>query len=305
MKKSLYDLIDQNKRRTYLFILIFTLILAFLGYVVVNMFDLGIAGYSLFAAIIVIYNLSVYYHSDRIALSSVHARAADPEQYKVLHNVVEEMAIAGGVPKPQVYVIDDPSPNAFATGRNPNHAKIAVTKGLLDMMNRDELQGVVAHEISHVRGYDILLMTVVGILGGLIILLRDFLLRWGIFFAGGRRRKAGGGGVLALVGIILAIVAPLLVLLIRSAISREREYRADADGAYLTRYPDGLASALEKMRDQTGKLRRRSDATAHLFIASPFGKDRRSVRSAFASHPPLDQRISRLRSMGSGLHYSQ
>lgn len=303
MKKSLYDLIDENKRRTYLFILIFTLILGFLGYVVVNMLDWGIAGYSLFAVIIVVYNLSVYYHSDKIALRSVNARAADPEQHKMLHNVVEEMAIAGGVPKPQVYIIDDPTPNAFATGRNPSHAKIAVTRGLLDMMNRDELQGVVAHEISHVRGYDILLMTVVGILGGLIILLRDFLLRWGIFFGGGRRRKGAGGGILALVGIILAILAPLLVLLIRSAISREREYRADADGTYLTRYPDGLANALEKMRNQTGTLRRPSDATAHLFIASPFGKDRKSVHSAFASHPPLDERISRLRSMGSGLQY--
>lgn len=296
MKKSLYDLIDENKKKTYLFIVIFSLILGFLGYVVVNMFDWGIAGYGLFAAIIIIYNFSVYYHSDRIALKSVAAKPAHPEQHKMLHNVVEEMAIAGGVPKPGVYVIDDPSPNAFATGRNPANAKVAVTKGLLDLMNRDELQGVVAHEMAHIRGYDILLMTVVGILGGLIILLRDVLLRWGIFFGGGRRRK-GGGGALAVIGIILAIVAPLLVLLIRSAISREREYRADADGAYLTRYPDGLASALEKMRNYSGKLKRASNATAHLFIANPFGKDRKNIRAAFATHPPLDERISRLKSL--------
>lgn len=297
MGKSLYDLIDENKKKTYLFIIIFSLILGFLGYIVVNWFDWGIAGYSLFAAIIIVYNLSVYYHSDKIALKAVAARAAHPEQHKMLHNVVEEMAIAGGVPKPEVYIIDDPSPNAFATGRNPANAKVAVTKGLLDLMNRDELQGVVAHEMAHIRGYDILLMTVVGILGGLIILMRDFLLRWGIFFGAGRRRKGGGGGILPLIGIILAIVAPLLVLLIRSAISREREYRADADGAYLTRYPDGLASALEKMRNHSGKLKRASDATAHLFIANPFGKDRRNIRAAFATHPPLDERISRLRSL--------
>lgn len=296
MKKSLYDLIDENRKKTCLFIVIFSLILGFLGYVVVNMFDWGIAGYFLFAVIIILYNLSIYYHSDKIALKAVAARPADPEQHKMLHNVVEEMAIAGGVPKPQVYIIDDPSPNAFATGRNPAQAKVAVTRGLLDLVNRDELQGVVAHEISHIRGYDILLMTIVGILGGMIILMRDVLLRWGILFGAGRRRK-GGGGVLALIGIILAIVAPLLVLLIRSAISREREYRADADGAYMTRYPDGLASALEKMKNHTGKLRRGSDATAHLFIANPFGKDRRNIRAAFASHPPLAERISRLRSL--------
>ncbi len=296
MKKTLHDLIDQNKKRTYLFILIFGLILGFLGYVVVNLMEWGVAGYAFFAVIIVIYNLSVYYQSDRIALASVAARKADPVRYQMLHNVVEEMSIAAGIPKPEVYVIDDPSPNAFATGRNPNHAKIAVTQGLLDLMGRDELQGVVAHEVSHIRGYDILLMTVVGILGGLIILLRDFLLRWGLFLGGGRRRK-GSGGALALIGIILAIVAPLLVLLIRSAISREREYRADADGAYLTRYPDGLARALEKLGSYEGGLKRRSEATAHLFISSPFGKDRRRVRSAFASHPPIEERVERLRAL--------
>ncbi len=296
MKKSLHDLIDENRRRTYIFILAFGLILGFLGYVVVNLMEWGITGYVFFAVVIVIYNLSVYYHSDRIALASVAAKKADSDRYQMLHNVVEEMAIAAGVPKPEVYVIDDPSPNAFATGRSPTHAKVAVTQGLVDLMDRDELQGVVAHEISHIRGYDILLMTVVGILGGLIVLLRDFLLRWGLFLGGGRRRK-GSGGVLALVGIILAIVAPLLVLLIRSAISREREYRADADGAYLTRYPDGLARALQKISSHGGTLKRRSEATAHLFISSPFGKDRRSVRSAFASHPPISERIHRLRSL--------
>lgn len=297
MRKSLYDLIDSNRKKTYLFIIIFSLILGFLGWVVVNLFNWGIAGYSFFAVLIIVYNLSAYYYSDRIALASVSARPADPGEHKMLHNVVEEMAIAAGIPKPQVYIIDDPAPNAFATGRNPSHAKIAVTRGLLELMTRDELQGVVAHEISHIRGYDILLMTVVGILGGLIILLRDFLLRWGIFFAGGRRRRSSGGGVLALIGIILAILAPLLVVLIRSAISREREYRADADGAYLTRYPEGLAGALEKLKNYSGKLRRSSEATAHLFIASPFGKDRLGVRGLFASHPPLEERITRLRSL--------
>jgi heat shock protein HtpX len=263
---------------------------------VVNLFEWGVAGYCLFAVIIVVYNLSVYYHSDRIALQTVAAKPADPSQHRMLHNVVEEMAIAGGIPKPEVFVIDDPSPNAFATGRNPSSAKVAVTTGLLAIMNRDELQGVVAHEVSHIRGYDILLMTVVGLLGGLIILLRDVLLHWGFFMAGSRRRKSGGG-VLALVGIILAIVAPLLVLLIRSAISREREYRADADGAYLTRYPEGLARAFEKLKAHSGKLKRGSEATAHLFIANPFGNDRRSARTLFSSHPPLEERISRLRSL--------
>jgi len=222
---------------------------------------------------------------------------ADPEEFKMLHNVVDEVCIAAGIPKPKVYIAPSPAPNAFATGRNPKNASIAVTTGLLEIMNRQELQGVVAHEIAHIRNYDILLMTVVAAIGGLIILLRDFFLRSMLF--GGRRRtrgKAGGqiGLILIVVGLVLAIIAPIFVALIRAAISRQREYLADASGAYITRYPQGLAQALAKLRDQHQPLKRASQNNAHLFIASPFGKDRKDVSSWFATHPPINYRIDRL-----------
>ncbi len=219
-----------------------------------------------------------------------------------MHNVVEEVALAAGIPKPKVYVVEDDAPNAFATGRNPKNASVAVTRGLLEMMNREELQGVIAHEIAHIRNYDILLMTVVAILGGLLILFRDILLRWG-FFAGGRRRdpRSRGGGqigiIFLLLGVILAILAPLLVALIRAAVSRQREYLADADGAYIVRNPAGLAKALRKIGNYPRKVRTASDATAHMWTASPFGKDKRDVASLFASHPPLIERIRRLESL--------
>jgi heat shock protein HtpX len=292
---------SRNKWKTFLFIVIFSLLFAAVGYVMVNVFRWGTGGYALFGIIIVGYNLILYYNSDKIALMVSGARPADPVQFQRLHNVVEEVAIAGGIPKPRVYVINDPAPNAFATGRNPKHATVAATTGLLNMMTRDELQGVIAHEVSHIRNYDILLMTVVGIIGGLIVLFRDIFLRW-MWFAPRRRDDRQGGGpaqlVLLLAGIALAIIAPLLVMLIRAAISREREYLADASGAYLLRYPDGLASALTKLGAYSGKLRTANGATAHMFIANPFGKDRKVVATnLFATHPPIELRVRRLREL--------
>lgn len=300
MRETLYTLISKNKLRTGLFIIVFSLILALVGYALINIFHWGTPGYVLFAAFIIFYNLILYYNSDKLALAISGAKPADPTHYNQLHNVVEELSIAAGIPKPKVYIIEDPAPNAFATGRNPQHASIAVTAGLLNIMNREELQGVVAHEFSHIKNYDILLMTIVAIIGGLLILFRDLFLR-SMFFMPRRRnsRRSGGGieGILILAGIALAIVAPLLVVLIRAAISREREYLADASGAFLTRHPDGLADALEKIGRYTGKLRTASDATAHLFISNPFGKDKMSVADLFATHPPLQARIARLRQL--------
>lgn len=303
-REHLYQLISRNKWGTGLFIVVFTVLLAVIGLALGEIMHWGLEMYFLFALFVAAYNLVLYFNSDKIALAVNGAHPAGREQFPELHNVVEEVALAAGLPKPGVYVIDAEAPNAFATGRNPAHASIAVTRGLLEMMNRDELQGVVAHEMAHVRNYDILMMTVVAIIGGLIILFRDMFLRWGFFLGGGRRRRTSsgrGGGqvqlILLLVGLALAILAPLLVALIRAAISRQREYLADASGAYIVRNPQGLASALHKLGQGTEKLRTASNATAHMFITSPFAKDRGTSANWFASHPPLADRIRRLNSL--------
>ncbi len=299
MRENLYDLIAANKRKTFIFIVVTSLFLGVLGYIVVELLDWGTAGYVFFALFIIVYNLVLYYNSDKIAIASTGSVPADPEEFKQLHNVVEEVAIAAGIPKPKVYIMPTPAPNAFATGRNPQNASIAVTTGLLEIMNREELQGVIAHEMAHIRNYDILLMTVVAAIGGLIILLRDFFLR-GMFFGGRKRdsRRAGNSvAVLLLIGLVLAIIAPLFVALIRAAISRQREYLADASGAYITRYPQGLAQALNKLKQRYQPMARASQSNAHLFISSPFGKDRLEIANLFATHPPIDKRIERLNSL--------
>uniref|UniRef100_A0A7C4TGF9 Protease HtpX homolog n=1 Tax=candidate division WOR-3 bacterium TaxID=2052148 RepID=A0A7C4TGF9_UNCW3 len=293
MRETLYDLIAANKRKTFLFIVITSLFLGLLSYIVVQLLDWGVGGYIFFGLLIILYNFILYYNSDKIAIASTGSVPADPEEFKQLHNVVEEVAIAAGVPKPKVYITPTPSPNAFATGRNPQNASIAVTTGLLEIMNREELQGVIAHEMAHIRNYDILLMTVVAAIGGLIVLLRDFFLR-GMFWGRGKRENRRGGGLLLLIGLLLAIIAPLFVALIRAAISRQREYLADASGAYITRYPQGLAQALAKLKNAYQPMARASQSNAHLFIASPFGKDRFEISNLFATHPPLDKRIERL-----------
>lgn len=300
-RRSLYQLISHNRWATYLFIGVFSLLLGVIGYSLGYFFRWGIGTYILFGLLIVSYNTILYYNSDRLALAVNRAVPADPIEFRQLHNVVEEVSIAAGIPKPKVYVIADDAPNAFATGRDPAHASIAVTSGLLGIMNREELQGVVAHEIAHIRNYDILLMTVVAIIGGLIILFRDIFLRWGLFAGGGRRRDASsrGGGQLGLIllvlAIALAVISPLLVALIRAAVSRQREYLADASGALIVRNPHGLASALRKLGQWSGRLKSASTATAHMFTVSPFG--RHSVATAFATHPPIADRIRRLREL--------
>lgn len=300
MHETLYDLIAANKRKTFLFIVVTSLFLGAIGYVIVQIFNWGVSGYVFFALFIILYNFILYYNSDKIALSSTGSVPADPDEFRMLHNVVEEVSIAAGIPKPRVYITPSPAPNAFATGRNPQNASVSVSTGLLEIMNRQELQGVIAHEIAHIRNYDMLLMTVVAAIGGLIILLRDFFLRSMLW--GGRRRdsrRGGGqaGAILVIIGLVLAIIAPIFVALIRAAISRQREYLADASGAYITRYPQGLAGALAKLRDAYKPLKRASQSNAHLFISSPFGKDRTSVSGLFSTHPPLEQRIERLHSL--------
>ena len=296
-RKNLYQLIGANKVKTAVFIVAFSLLLGLVGYGLGWYFRWGIGAYALFGLFIVGYNLVLYYNSDKLALAVNGAKPADPSEFRQLHNIVEEVAIAAGTPKPRVYVIDADAPNAFATGRNPKHASIAVTRGLLQLMNREELQGVIAHELSHIRNYDILVMTIVAIIGGLLVLFRDIFLRWGLL-GGGRRRNSRGGGRLGLILMVgafaLAIVSPLVVALIRAAVSRQREYLADASGALIVRNPYGLSSALRKLGAYQGKLRAASAATAHMFIANPFGKDRGKSMNLFASHPPIEERVQRL-----------
>ena len=295
MEKTIYELRDSNIRRTYLFLVIFSLILFGIGYFFVYEFNWGTTGLIILALFIIFYNIITYVNADKIALASVGAMPADPNEYQVLHNVVEEVAIAAGIQKPKVYIMNELQPNAFATGRNPTNASICVTTGLLSMMNREELQGVVAHEMSHIRNYDIFLMTVIGIVVGLIIILRSVAFRGMRFGMGERRRNrdsGGGGNIIAIIGLVLAIIAPLLVIIIRAAISRQREYLADATGAYIVRDPYGLASALKKIEDYKKPMKTATDATAHMFISNPFAGER-----LFATHPPVDDRIKRLESL--------
>jgi heat shock protein HtpX len=294
-RKTLYELQAENVRKTYFFMAIFSLILFGIGYFFVWYFGGGTTWIVALVVFIFLYNWFAYENSDKIALASVNARPADPNEYYVLHNVVEEVALAAGIPKPKVYIMEEMQPNAFATGKDQNHAAVCVTTGLLSMMNREELQGVIAHETAHIRNRDILLMTVIGVVVGLVLILRDIMFRsmwWGV---GGRRRDRdeGGSAILIVIGLILSILAPLIVALIRAAISRQREFLADATGAYIIRDPEGLASALEKIGSYTRPMRTATQATAHMFISNPFG----NIDQMFATHPPIEERIRRLRSL--------
>jgi heat shock protein HtpX len=229
-----------------------------------------------------------YWYSDKIALRTTGAKVATREQYFDLYNSVENLAITAGLPKPRVYVIEDNVPNAFATGRNPEKSAIAVTTGLLKILDKNELEGVIAHEMAHIGNRDVLVMTVVVVLVGVLSLIADIFLRSG--FRGGDSKK--GGSAVMIIGLVLVILSPVFGFLIQMAVSRKREYLADATGALLTRYPEGLASALEKISQNAGKMKKANHATAHLFISNPFGKK----RNLFSTHPPVAERIKKLRS---------
>lgn len=279
----------------FLFAVFFFLILA-LGWAVSFLMD-SYFFFPLFGVIAIVYILFSYYHSAGIVTRISGARLAGANEFKQLHNVVEEMSLAAGLPKPGVYVIDDSAINAFASGRDPAHAIICVTTGCLTRLTRPELAGVVAHEMSHIKNYDIRVMTMAAILVGLAVLLSDFLLR--MFFWGGlgRSRDRNGGGIaiaaIAL-GLLLAILTPLIAQVIKFAISRQREYLADASASELTRYPQGLASALRKIRDDNEPLEAANKATAHLYIADPLKGQKIWFKGLFASHPPIDDRIAKL-----------
>ena len=296
-KVSFFDAIDANKRNSLL--LVFFLSLIFLGMVLAfsYIFRLGVCGPAIGFAALLFYAAIAFYSGDSVVLALSGARKAEEKDYPFLYNVAEGLAIASGIPMPKLYVIDDPSPNAFATGRDPQHASLAVTTGLLQMLNRQELEGVIAHETSHIANYDIRFMTLAIVFVGAIALLSDIAwrsMRFG-FLGGGRGRRGGELGVIFLiVAVALMILAPISAELIRFAISRQREYLADANGAKLTRYPEGLASALEKITSAGIPVQRASDATAPLYIASPFPN---KMSFLFSTHPDPKDRIARLRAM--------
>lgn len=297
---NVYSQIAANKRKTYLFLAGFILLIVLLAYVFgeVNGSGLTFAGIALIIAGLM--SLGSYYYSDKIILTMTGARPANRKQDFNLVTVTENMALASGLPKPKVYVINDLAPNAFATGRDPEHAVVAATSGLLQKLDRAELEGVIAHEMGHVKNYDIRLMAIVTVLAGVIILMVDIFLR-SMWFGGGRKSSRGGnaGAILLVVGLAMAILSPVLATVMKLSISRKREFLADASGAYLTRNPGALASALEKIAADPHRMRTASNATAHLFFSNPFKKKAKGswFASLFNTHPPMEERVKRLRSM--------
>lgn len=287
---TLYTHQAQNIRKTWFLMTIFFVIIVLIGFAFSQYYGNPNILY-IFFTFALLMNIYSYWNSDKVAIKLSGAIPADEIQFKELHNIVENLSITAGLPKPRVYIINDMAPNAFATGRDKNHAAIAVTTGLLQILERNELEGVIAHELSHIGNRDILLSTVAVVLAGFITIVADMFIR-SQFFGGGRDNDSKGGNILMIIGIILAILAPIFATLIQLAISRKREYLADASGALLTRYPEGLASALQKISQYGGPMKKTSKATSHLFIANPFGASK--VKSLFSTHPPVQSRINAL-----------
>lgn len=295
----MYDQIASNKLRSILLVIAFVALVALVGYVFGQATNWGYTGFVLALLFAFAMSFGSYWYSDKIVLAISRARPVDRDVEPYLVNTIEGLAIAAGLPVPAAYVIDDPSPNAFATGRNPEHAAIAVTTGLVQMMNRQELEGVLAHELAHVKNYDTLLSTLAAVLAGSVTLISEWMLR-SFWWGGGRRRNNDSGqlgAILIVVALVLAILAPVAATLIRLAISRKREYLADASGALLTRYPPGLASALRKIAADPHQLAAANKATASLYIVNPLKRIGGSMNSLFNTHPPLEDRISRLEAM--------
>lgn len=298
---SLYEHISSNKRKSIFLISIFFVIIGFIGYTFGIYFGdvfIGLAFAIIFSTIM---TLISFYSGDKMILGMSSAVPADRKKYPHLVNTVEGLAIASGIQTPKIYVIDDSAINAFATGRDPKHASVTVTTGAIERLKRDELEGVIAHELAHIRNYDIRMMMLVVVLVGVIALLSDLFLR-SIFYGRGKRSGGKGSGIIGviviLIGLVLAILAPLIAQLIKLAVSRQREFLADADGALISRNPDGLSNALKKIRDDKEPLVEAANkATAHLFIENPLRTFRGRVNVLFQTHPPIEERIRRLESL--------
>ncbi|OQA22471.1 MAG: hypothetical protein BWY60_00227 [Actinobacteria bacterium ADurb.Bin346] len=311
----MYNRIASNRRRTVFIIFLFIVFIAALGFAVGYFIDYryGInSGYSIllmvFALLIaVIMSFSSYYWSDKLVLSLTGAVPMTREENPREYYMVEGLSIAAGLPMPKIYILEEQGMNAFATGRNPQNSVIALTRGIMHNLDDDELKGVIAHELSHIKNHDILLQTIIVVLVGMVTIISNIFLR-SMFFSGGRRssrRESGSGGLISIVflaiGLVLILLSPLIALLIRFAVSRQREYLADANGALITRYPAGLANALRKM-SAFSEVRAANNATEHIFIVSPFGKNSKVAFSGlFNSHPPIRERIRRLEEMSLGI----
>jgi len=298
-----YSQITRNKRMTYVLFLIFFILIGFLAYIVSFVIDWYFGAgfiffYSIFGVLTIIFAIASYYSSDKIVTSISKAKEAPVAKFKQLHNIVEELCVASGLPKPKIFVMDDTAINAFATGRNPEHAVVCVTMGCLTRLNRAQLQGVIAHELSHIKSYDVRTMTIATVLVGITVLLSDMIFRTFFYGSlGGSNSRDSGGLFFAMLGIsiILAILTPIIAKMITFTISRKREFSADAAAVQLTRNPEGLATALEVIEKDTEKLEAANKATAHLYISNPLRGQKLLMKSLFSTHPPLKERIQKIR----------
>lgn len=299
----MYEQIARNKWKSFGLVLFFIVLIFVLTLVLEQAAGWGKGGLVLAVVVSMLMAAGGFFASDKIVLAISRARPVTKEEFPYLYNVVEGLAIAAGIPTPRCYVIEDTAPNAFATGRNPKNSVICVTTGILEKLNRVELEGVVAHEMSHIKNYDVLLQTLVVVMAGVVALLSDWILRtfmWG----GGRRRSGrdrgaggGAGAILIVFGLVLALLSPFIATIVRLAISRKREFLADASSAMLTRYPPGLASALRKISADTEPLEAANKATAHLYIVNPLKDIKGTVNRLFSTHPPIEERIAALEKM--------
>ncbi|OGG75145.1 zinc metalloprotease HtpX [Candidatus Kaiserbacteria bacterium RIFCSPLOWO2_02_FULL_51_13] len=290
---SLYTQQSKNIRKTWFLMTGFLVVVIALGWFIAQIYE---SSFILYIAIgfALVMNITAYWWSDKIALRATGAKEADPKEYIELHRILENLAITAGLPKPRLYIINDAAPNAFAAGRDPNHAVVAVTTGLLEKLDRSELEGVLAHELSHIGNRDILVMTVAVVLAGFVAIVADIFLR--MTFFGGMGGRDNKNPLLLIAGVAVIILAPIAAQLIKLAVSRRREFLADASGALLTRYPDGLASALRKISSHNAPMRKANHATAHLFISNPFGahEGAKFVAKMFSTHPPVEERVKAL-----------
>ncbi|OGH19302.1 MAG: hypothetical protein A2868_03915 [Candidatus Levybacteria bacterium RIFCSPHIGHO2_01_FULL_40_15b] len=298
---TIYSQISSNKLKTWIIMILFVVFFLTVSYVLGRALGYGLSFAGIMLIISGLISFISYYNSDKIVLSMSGAKPADKKNYRELYTTVENLSIASGLAMPRVYVIEDSSPNAFATGRDPKHAAVAATTGLLTKLKDAELEGVIAHELSHVKNYDTRLMGVVAILVGSIAILADVFMR-SMWLGGRNDDRRPGNQIFLLIGIIAAVIAPIAAMLIQLAVSRRREYLADADGALLTRYPDGLADALAKIATDRTPLKHAHTGTAHLYIENPYKSDSKVAKgnwfvNLFSTHPPVDDRVRILRAM--------
>lgn len=291
----MYSQIDANKRKSFLLIVIFIALILFLGWFIGELTNSGYIGLIIALFVALIMSLGGYFSGDKLALTTAGAKKTSKSENPYVYRLVENLAITAGIPTPKIYLIKDSSLNAFATGRDPKHSSIALTTGIVEKLENEELEGVIAHELSHVKNYDIRLMTLVVVLVGIVSLLSHWFIRISFFNNKSDNKGSGIASIVLIAGLAMLIVSPIVAQLIKLSISRRREFLADASGALLTRYPEGLASALEKIAQNNKPLKRANGATAHLYIASPFGKTKKLTAKLFSTHPPIEARIKALR----------